>query len=115
MILRLGELYLVRAEAAAHLNNLTQALADVNTIRARAGLGAVNATSQTAALSAVMHERQVELCCEWGNRWYDLKRTGTAATVLGSEKTGFTANAELYPLPQTQIQLDNNLTQNPGY
>ena len=115
MILRLGELYLVRAEAAAHLKNLTQALADVNTIRARAGLGAVNATSQTAALSAVMHERQVELCCEWGNRWYDLKRTGTAATVLGSEKTGFTANAELYPLPQTQIQLDNNLTQNPGY
>jgi hypothetical protein len=40
MVLRLAEQYLIRAEAAAHLNNLTQALADINTIRTRAGLGA---------------------------------------------------------------------------
>jgi len=117
MVLRLGELYLIRAEAAAHLSNLTQALADVNTIRARAGLAAstASATSQVAVLNAVMHERQVELFCEWGNRWYDLKRTGTAAAVLGAEKTGFSANAELYPIPQAQILLNNLLTQNPGY
>ncbi len=115
MILRLGELYLIRAEAAAHLSNLTQALADVNTIRARAGLAAVNATAQTDVLSTIMHERQVELFCEWGNRWFDLKRTGTAAAVLNAEKTGYTTNAELYPIPQTQIQLNNLLTQNPGY
>jgi hypothetical protein len=62
-----------------------------------------------------MRERRVELFCEWGNRWFDLKRTGTAAAVLGAEKTGYSANAALYPLPQTQIQLDNQLTQNPGY
>jgi hypothetical protein len=117
MILRLGELYLIRAEAAAHLSNLTQALADINTIRQRAGLSPnpADAASQTTVLNAVMRERRVELFCEWGNRWFDLKRTGTAATVLGSEKTGYTANAALYPLPQTQIQLDNLLTQNPGY
>jgi hypothetical protein len=115
MILRLGELYLIRAEAAAQLNNLTQALADINIIRARSGLAASTAASQTAVLNAVMHERQVELFCEWGNRWFDLKRTGTAAAVLGAEKTGFSANAALYPLPQTQIQLDNLLIQNPGY
>lgn len=117
MILRLSEMHLIRAEAAAHLNNLPQALADVNIIRARAGLTAstANVTSQTAVLNAVMHERQVELFCEWGNRWFDLKRTGTAATVLGAEKTGFNANAALYPLPQAQIQLNNLLTQNPGY
>ena len=117
MILRLSEIYLIRAEAAAHLNNLPQALADINIIRARAGLAAstVNVSSQTAVLNAVMHERQVELFCEWGNRWFDLKRTGTAAAVLGTEKTGFSANAALYPLPQAQIQLNNLLTQNPGY
>jgi len=117
MILRLGELYLIRAEAAAQLNNLTQALADINTIRQRAGLSPnpADAASQTTVLNAVMRERRVELFCEWGNRWFDLKRTGTAATVLGSEKTGYTANAALYPLPQTQIQLDNLLIQNPGY
>ncbi len=115
MVLRLGELYLIRAEAAAHLNNLTQALADINTIRTRAGLAASTATSQTDILNAVMHERQVELFCEWGNRWFDLKRTGTAAAVLGAEKTGYTANAALYPVPQSQILLNNTLTQNPGY
>lgn len=117
MVLRLSEIYLIRAEAAAHLNNLSQALADVNIIRARAGLAAstANVTSQTAVLNAVMHERQVELFCEWGNRWFDLKRTGTAAAVLGTEKTGYNTNAALYPLPQAQIQLNNLLTQNPGY
>ncbi len=117
MILRLGELYLIRAEAAAHLSNLTQALADINAIRQRAGLSPnpADGASQTTVLNAVMRERRVELFCEWGNRWYDLKRTGTAAAVLGAEKTGFSANAELYPLPQTQIQLDNLLIQNPGY
>jgi len=115
MVLRLAEQYLIRAEAAAHLNNLTQALSDVNTIRTRAGLGASTATSQTGILNAIMHERQVELFCEWGNRWFDLKRTGTAAAVLGAEKTGYAANSALYPVPQSQILLNNALTQNPGY
>jgi len=89
----------------------------VNVIRNRAGLpnSTADVTSQTAVLAAVMHERQTELCFEWGNRWFDLKRTGTAAAVLGAEKTGYSANAALYPIPQTQIQLDNLLIQNPGY
>jgi predicted Zn-dependent protease with MMP-like domain len=115
MVLRLGEIYLIRAEAAAHLNNLPQALADINIIRARAGLATSTAVSQTDVLNAIIRERRVELFCEWGNRWYDLKRTGTAVTVLGAEKTGFSANAALYPIPQAQIQLDNLLIQNPGY
>ncbi len=117
MIFRLGEMYLIRAEAAAELNNLSGALADVNIIRSRAGLpsSTAEATSQTAVLAAIMHERQTELCFEWGNRWFDLKRTGTAGTVLSAEKTGWKSTAELYPIPQAQIQLDNMLTQNPGY
>jgi hypothetical protein len=117
MVFRLGEMYLIRAEAAAELNNLSGALADVNIIRARAGLAAstANVTSQTAVLAAVMHERQTELCFEWGNRWFDLKRTGTAGTVLTAEKTGWQSYDTLYPLPQAQIQLNNQLTQNPGY
>jgi len=117
MIFRLAEVLLIRAEAAAHLNNLSQALMDVNTIRSRAGLPAstANATSQTAVLAAVMKERQTELCFEWGNRWFDLKRTGTAGTILGAEKTGWQSNAALYPVPQGEIQLNIALTQNPGY
>jgi hypothetical protein len=117
MICRLGEVYLIRAEAAAHLGNLNGALADVNIIRARAGLAAsaANATSQGTVLAAIMQERRVELFCEWGNRWFDLNRTGTAGTVLSAEKSGWQNNAALYPLPQAQLLLDNLLTQNPGY
>lgn len=117
MIFRLAEMYLIRAEAAAHLNNLHQALDDVNTIRTRAGLqnSTVDPASQIAVLGAVMLERQTELFCEWGNRWYDLKRTGAASAVLGAEKTGYTDNASLYPIPQAQRQLNKSLTQNPGY
>jgi starch-binding outer membrane protein, SusD/RagB family len=117
MIFRLADLYLIRAEASAELGNGADALADVNIVRARAGLGASTAdpASQPAVLAAVMHERQVELFVEWGNRWYDLKRTGTAAAVLGAEKSGFTTNAELYPIPVGEIQNDINLKQNPGY
>ena len=117
MIFRLGEVYLIRAEAAARLGRLTEALADVNILRARAGLPAstANVTSPTEVLNAVMKERQTELFTEWCNRWYDLKRTGLAAPVLGTEKPNWQVNAALYPVPQAQLLLGNNLTQNPGY
>ena len=117
MMFRLGEVYLIRAEAAARLNKLTEALADVNIIRARAGLPAstANAASQTDVLNAVMKERQTELFTEWSNRWYDLKRTGMAATVLGALRPAWKPEAALYPIPQSQINLNFNLVQNPGY
>jgi len=113
MVFRLGEIYLIRAEAAAELNNLSGALADVNTIRARAGLGAstANAASQSAVLAAVAKERRTELCFEWGNRWFDLNRTGKAANAL----PGYQGYNALYPVPQAQIQLNTHLIQNPGY
>ena len=117
MIIRLGELYLIRAEAAAHLGKLTDALKDVDLIRSRAGLlpSTANSSSEQEVLDAIMNERQVELFCEWGNRWYDLKRTGKAMEVLGSEKTGYKEDAALYPIPQTQRSLNTTLEQNPGY
>jgi hypothetical protein len=117
MIFRIAEQYLIRAEAAAHLNNLTGALADLNLVRARAGLAASTAdvSSQPDVMNAVMHERQTELFCEWGHRWFDLKRTGTAGAVLGSEKTGWQPNAALYPVPNAQLNLNYTLIQNPGY
>ncbi len=34
------------------------------------------------AVKAVAHERQIELFAEWGNRWFDLKRTGKASAIL---------------------------------
>jgi hypothetical protein len=119
MIFRLTEVYLIRAEAAVRMPNpnLSSAIADVNIIRNRAGLANSTAdiTSQTAVLAAVLHERQTEMCFEWGSRWFDLKRTGNAGTVLTAEKSGWQPNAALYPIPQAQRQLNSLLTQNPGY
>jgi hypothetical protein len=114
-MLRLAEQYLIRAEARAQQNNLPGALADINTIRSRAGLPNSTAITQTQILNAVMHERQTELFCEWGHRWFDLKRTGTIDAILSLEKLGWKSSAALFPIPYTEIQLNPSLTQNPGY
>jgi hypothetical protein len=115
MIFRLGEQYLIHAEAAAELGQLGTALSDLNTVRARAGLPASTANTQASLLTAIMHERQVELFSEWGNRWFDLIRTGMASTVLNAEKSGFQAYDTLYPLPNDQLQTNPLLKQNQGY
>ncbi|MEO6524420.1 MAG: RagB/SusD family nutrient uptake outer membrane protein [Mucilaginibacter sp.] len=117
MILRLGEQYLIRAEARARQNNLTGAAADINVIRARAGLLATTATSQTDMLAAVAQERRVELFSECGHRWFDLKRTGKATEVLSAItiKQPFDPNQLLYPIPARETTTDPNLGQNPGY
>ena len=115
MIIRLGELLLIRAESLAHLNNVDDALSDLNQVRNRAGLPNTTTANQTNLLSAIMHERQTELFCEWGNRWYDLKRTGTIDAVLSNEKTNWQPTDALYPIPLTDIRSNPNLKQNPGY
>jgi len=117
MILRVAEMYLIRAEAAAHLNRLSEAVADIDSIRARAGLSKTKANPNLLqeVLQAISQERRIELFCEWGNRWYDLKRTGKAAEVLSTLKGGYTPDAALYPIPQAQRQLNYLLSQNPGY
>jgi hypothetical protein len=119
MVFRLGEQYLIRAEARAEQNEQGTAIADLNVIRNRAGLANTTAGDQASLLTAIQHERQVELFCEWGNRWYDLKRTGDADTVMPMVCTakGGSWNNDwlLYPVPYTELQLNPFLVQNPGY
>jgi len=115
MLFRLAEIYLIHAEAAAQLGNTVTALADLNQVRSRAGLGASTASSQADILAAILHERQVELFTEWGSRWFDLKRTGTIDAVLSAEKPGWKSYQALYPVSKTQLQFNSALTQNPGY
>jgi hypothetical protein len=123
MVLRLAEQYLIRAEARANQGKLPEAIADLNAIRNRAGLGnyAGSTTDPAAVLGAILHERQVELFTEWGHRWFDLIRTGTVNSVMSvvTPLKGGTWPADghqtLYPIAQTELGKDNNLTQNPGY
>ncbi|MES2826674.1 MAG: RagB/SusD family nutrient uptake outer membrane protein [Bacteroidota bacterium] len=115
-MLRLGEQYLIRAEARLMQSNTSGAQADINAIRQRASLRPTTATTPNALMTAIMQERRIELNCEWGHRWYDLKRTQTIDVVLGAEKPTFwkPTNA-LYPIPASVVTLDNNIVQNPGY
>jgi len=116
-MLRLAELYLIRAEARARQNNLSGAISDLNIIRNRASLpNLASSLSQAQVMSAIEQERRIELFAEWGHRWLDLKRTGRADAVLGPIKgSNWQVTDQLYPIPLSEIKTDPNLIQNPGY
>jgi len=113
-LLRLAEVYLIRAEAMAQSDKLAEARADLNKIRLRANLGEVSSSVKEVVLNAISHERQIEMFCELGNRWFDLKRSNTINAVL-SGKTGWIPSAALFPIPVAERQANPALTQNPGY
>lgn len=116
ILFRLEEQYLIRAEAKAHLNELENAKTDLNKIRNRAGLANTIATTQTELLTAIIEERRKEFFTELGHRWFDLKRTKTASSVLSSKKPGWDAKDLLWPLPESELLLNGNLApQNLGY
>ena len=115
MVLRLAEQYLIRAEARAEQGEIPGARADLDTIRSRAGLPPTIANSTNSLLSAIHQESRVEFFAEWGHRWFDLKRSGLAMAILGTEKPEWQGTDTLYPLPLSQLQSNTFLTQNPGY
>lgn len=120
MVIRLGELYLIRGEARARQDKRSMAIQDVDRIRNRAGLPPIQTTNPDVnkedLLNMILHERQIELMVEWGHRWLDLKRWGVAGNVLGSVKVGWSDDDLLYPIPSTEIQKNPLLNpQNPGY
>ncbi|MDM1295811.1 RagB/SusD family nutrient uptake outer membrane protein [Sphingobacterium sp. N143] len=116
VLLRLAEQYLIRAEARAKLNDLPAARADIDAVRSRAGLPAISSSlNQAQLLQAIETERQHEFFGEYGHRWFDLKRTGRATAVLAPLKTNWQATDVLLPIPQSQLLINTQLTQNPGY
>lgn len=118
-MIRLSELYLVRAEARAQLNRISDAQNDLNLVRNRAGLGITLAGDKDALVTAILHERQVELFTELAQRWFDLKRTNTIDSVMKITcplKGGqWQSYQQLYPILYSDLQRDHNLTQNSGY
>ena len=115
VVLRLGEQYLIRAEARAQLNNLSGAREDINAIRNRSGLAEVNSDDQALLLLAIEQERKMELFAEWGHRWLDLKRTQRTDQILGAIKSDWQSTDEIYPIPNSERLVNPNLNQNPGY
>lgn len=111
-VLRLAEMYLIRAEANARLGAAEQTVRDdLDVLRNRAGLADLNPVTVTGAalMTAILQERRVELAFE-GHRFFDLKRFGLAQTLLALD-----ANHLFFPIPQAERDVNENLTQNPGY
>lgn len=119
MMLRLSEMYLIRAEARAQLNQLPDAISDLDQVRARASLDLIANTnpgiSQTDLLAKIAHERWVELFAENGDRWMDLKRTGNAGETLQNNPNWQTTTGQFFPIPMLDIKYNSSLTQNDGY
>ncbi|PEN12767.1 RagB/SusD family nutrient uptake outer membrane protein [Longibacter salinarum] len=125
--IRLANVLLWHAEAAAENGNLPAARESLNRVRARARddddnpnndpagvLPDITTTDAQELLEAIYRERRLELAME-DLRFFDLVRQGRAPEVLGD--AGFDAGThERMPIPQREIDLsDGVLTQNPGY
>lgn len=116
--LRLAEQYLIRAEARIQLDNLNGAADDIYAVRVRAGLGKPTVISKDALMAAIVHERQTEFFCEWGNRWLDLNRWKIVSKTMNAVKPGqwpADGHAALYPVSLEQMNLNPGWIQNPGY
>lgn len=112
IVLRLSEMYLIRAEANARLGaDPAVVRADINVIRNRAGLPDLPTTVDTEEelITAILEQRRLEFAFE-GYRFFDLRRTGRAMEVLD-----ISANQLLWPIPQAERDVNSNLEQNPGY
>jgi hypothetical protein len=128
---------LMLAEAINEQNGPGNAYQYINLVEVGPGLQTLSGLNQETFRTAIRHERRVELAFE-NDRWFDLKRAFTNAQMVlilnahgQAEKASptvdrggvpFTGNdykfdgyEALYPIPDRQRFLDNNLTQNPGY
>ena len=117
--IRYAEVLLWEAEALIELGRMQEALAPLETVRARARaqtavpgtLPAITSTNQVTLRQAVRRERQTELGFEL-HRFFDLVRWGIAAESLPGFQKG---KHEVFPIPQTEIDLNPSLLQNPNY
>lgn len=116
-VLRLGEQYLIRAEARAHLGEINGSIEDIEKIRNRANLGL---TDEFAAnpdpemiYAQIDQERQIELMVEWGHRWFDLKRQGKLIEILSlSKSVNQNTFSAFYPIPEKEILTNPNIIGN---
>ncbi|UBM58618.1 RagB/SusD family nutrient uptake outer membrane protein [Marinilongibacter aquaticus] len=120
VVLRYADVLLMLAEIENELGNTAQAINYLNRIRERAGLSDIQPQEQSKLRETVAQERRFELIGE-GHRWFDLLRYGTAIETMNAyfknQKINISIqeNNLLMPVPQSQIDTDPAIAQNPGY
>ena len=110
MVLRLAEMYLIKAEA--ELATGGDALKTINQLRAaRAITGKDNSISGTVTIETILKERAIELCGEY-QRWFDLKRTHTLIDHVkkyNAQASGNIALKHYYrPIPLSELESVTN-------
>ncbi|MBM3414258.1 MAG: RagB/SusD family nutrient uptake outer membrane protein [Bacteroidetes bacterium] len=136
-IIRYADVLLMWAEALVEQNDIPGAIVKVNQVRARVGMPLLQTTdpslptyvsSQGNMRNRVRNERRVEFLNE-GINYFDELRWGTWKTmkfnfsnglrsVWGANIANYTWGGDhfyTWPIPQAEIQLNPNLTQNPGW
>lgn len=104
-VLRYADVLLMNAEAKVKLGKNGDE--PFNEVRRRAHMPELT----NVTFDQILDERRMELCCEWGERYNDLIRTGKAAEVLGPK--GWTVEKTYYPLPLDQITDNADLKNDP--
>ena len=118
VVYRYADVLLMKAEALNEQGQTSQAAEPLNTVRRRAGLANVANLTQSAMREKIIHERRMELAFE-GHRWFDMIRIQNgdyAISFLHSiGKNRATKERLLFPIPQTEMDANSLMTQNPGY
>ncbi len=99
-MIRYADILLLNAEA--RVNKGLSGDAPFNLVRTRAAMPSITGVT----LQQIWDERDIELALEWGERYYDLTRTGRAGIL-----TGYTEEKRFYPIPLDELDMNPNLAQ----
>jgi hypothetical protein len=126
-VIRYADVLLMRAEALAETGDVSSATSLVNQVRARVNMPSVEdaegSVGQQAMVQIVRHERRVELAFE-GLRFMDLKRWGevqqafmrAANDPVGPYNPNYLGGrSEVFPIPQSEIDVNPQLVQHPEW
>lgn len=115
LIYRLSLAYFIRAEAALHLGSSQQALSDINVIRNRAGLSSIS----TINIDILLEEKRKEFVFE-NQYFFDLMRnhkniTRNNGCISTNCSPTYPNDKFVAPIPQSTININSAMQQNPGY
>ena len=118
VVYRFADVLLKKAEALNELGRTDEACIPLNIVRTRAGLPEIQkGKTKEQMREIIIKERRMELAFE-GHRWFDMIRINNGEYALGflqSIGRGATMNRLLLPIPQTEMDSNDLMEQNPGY